>query len=222
LKPFSAGGASYFRISFGQSALALCGGLADGAAVMQQKINVKKLLLVSTLAAGAFQTQASDTPFFQASLTPEVAVQSRTTQINGLCLSIWGENPQRGLALGFVNGSTGDSQGFTWSLYNYAESYTGVSWGLANYSQSSFTGWQGGVFFFPCLVNVSMGNFVGFQEAVVNYAEAFHGFQLGLVNYAAQLNGVQIGLVNIARNNSWFDAFPNQLATGFPIVNWSF
>lgn len=172
--------------------------------------------------AGFSVLKAENVPFFQASLTPDAAIHSKTTQINGLCLSIWGENPQTGLALGLVNGSTGNSKGFTWSIYNYADSYTGVSWGLANYSKTDFVGWQGGVFFCPCLVNVAKGHFLGFQEAAVNYAEDFHGFQLGLVNYAVNLRGVQVGVVNIAQNNSWFDDFPNQLAKGFPIVNWSF
>jgi hypothetical protein len=45
---------------------------------------------------------------------------------------------------------------------------------------------------------------------------------LGLVNYAENLHGVQIGLANIALNNPWFKEFPDKLATGFPIVNWSF
>lgn len=183
---------------------------------------MKKIILLLTLAASVATLKAADAPFFQASLSPDHAIYGQTTQINGICLSIWGENPQSAFALGFVNGSSGESQGFTWGIYNYADSYTGVSWGLANYSRTSFVGWQGGIFFFPCLVNISKGNFIGFQEAVVNCAQEFHGFQLGLVNYAQELRGVQIGIVNIARNNSWFHDFPDQLATGFPIVNWSF
>ena len=159
---------------------------------------------------------------FQASLTPDIAVQPKTDQINGLVLNIWGENPQSALALGFINGSTGDSSGFTWSLFNYADSYTGVAWGLANYSTKNFTGWQGGILFCPCIVNISKGTFTGFQEGLVNAAQEFHGFQLAVVNYTENLHGVQIGLVNIALNNPWFHEFPDKLATGFPIVNWSF
>ncbi len=49
-----------------------------------------------------------------------------------------------------------------------------------------------------------------------------NGLQVGLVNYAEELHGVQIGLANIAINNPWFSEFPDKLATGFPIVNWSF
>jgi hypothetical protein len=183
---------------------------------------VKKLLVIAVLTIGTAALQADETHGFQASLTPDVAIYPKTAEIRGLSLSIWGENPQQGVALGFVNGSTGDSSGFTWGIYNYADSYTGVSWGLANYSKTSFVGWQGGVLFCPCLANVSKEKFVGFQEAVVNYAEDFHGLQLGLVNYAENLHGVQIGLANIAINNPWFDDFPDKLATGFPIVNWSF
>jgi len=182
---------------------------------------MKKLFFVAALAVSAAGLQAEETHGFQASLTPDIAIYPKTAEIRGLSLNIWGENPQQGVALGIVNGSTGDSSGFTWGFFNYADSYTGVSWGLVNYSKTSFTGWQGGIWL-P-LVNISKGKFIGFQDAwLFNYAEEFHGFQLGLVNYSEQLHGVQIGLVNIAMNNPWFHEFPDKLATGFPIVNWSF
>ena len=74
----------------------------------------------------------------------------------------------------------------------------------------------------PLLMLISKGRFTGFQNGVVNVSEEFHGLQLGLVNYSQNLHGVQIGLANIAINNGWFDDFPDKLATGFPIVNWSF
>lgn len=183
---------------------------------------MKKLLIITAFAISAAGVRAQESHPFQASLTPDVAIYPKTDEIRGLSLSIWGENPQTGVALGFVNGSTGDSKGFTWGLFNYAESYTGVAWGLANYSKNSFSGWQGGIFFCPCLVNISQGTFTGFQEALVNGADEFHGLQLGLVNYSQNLHGVQIGLVNVALNNPWFDEFPDKLATVFPIVNWSF
>jgi len=172
---------------------------------------------MAALAAGNAGLQAEESHFFQASLTPDIAIYSKTNEIRGLSLSIWGENPQQGVALGIVNGSSGESSGFTWGLFNYAESYTGVSWGWVNYSKISFTGWQYGY------VNISKGKFTGFQSGwIFNYAEEFHGLQLGLVNYAENLHGVQIGLANIAMNNGWFDDFPDKLATGFPIANWSF
>ena len=183
---------------------------------------MKKLFILTTLVISAAGLQAEESHGFQASLTPDIAIYPKTAEIQGLSLNIWGENPQHGVALGFVNGSTGTSSGFTWSLYNYADSYTGVAWGLVNYSKTDFVGWQGGIFFLPCIVNVSEGTFTGFQEAIVNSAEEFNGFQLGLVNYTVKLHGVQVGLVNIALNNPWFHEFPDKLATGFPIVNWSF
>lgn len=176
---------------------------------------MKKLLILSALVAGTAGLQA-DESVFQASLTPDIAIHSRATQINGLALSIWGENPQHALALGLVNGSTGDSQGLSWGVVNYADSYTGVAWGLVNVSRQKFVGWQDGA------VNYSEGVFIGFQSGWINVSQEFHGLQLGLVNYAEDLRGVQIGFLNIARNNPWFTEFPDKLATGFPIVNWSF
>jgi len=161
---------------------------------------MKKIFIIASLVLSAAGLQAEEHGF-QASLTPDIAMHPKTDQINGLILNIWGENPQSALALGFVNGSTGDSSGFTWSLFNYADSYTGVAWGLANYSTTSFTGWQGGM---------------------VNVAKEFHGLQWGFVNYSESLRGVQLGFINIAKNNPWFNEFPDKLATGFPFVNWSF
>jgi len=153
----------------------------------------------------------------QLSLTPDIAVESRATTINGLSLNIWGENPQHSLTLGIVNGSTGDSGGFTWGVVNYADTYTGLSWGFVNVSRTSFVGWQHG------WINISQGTFAGFQSGwIFNYAVEFHGLQLGLINYAENLHGVQLGFANVAGNNPWFNEFPDKLATGFPILNWSF
>jgi len=163
---------------------------------------MKKLFIVSAFIVGAMSLNAQES-VFQLSLTPDIAIQSRTTDIRGLSLGFWSENPQHSLTLGFVNGSTGDSGGFSWAfIANYDDSYTGVQWGLVNYSKQNFLGWQNG------LVNCSEGS--------------FKGLQWGFVNYAEKLNGVQIGFVNVAMNNPWFDEFPNKLAKGFPIVNWSF
>ncbi|HMP83199.1 MAG TPA: hypothetical protein PKA41_10910 [Verrucomicrobiota bacterium] len=177
-------------------------------------------LIIALLSAGTVTVQAADPgnqSAFQLSLTPDIAIHKRDTAIHGFSLGIWSENPQKSLTLGIVNGSTGESVGFTWSfLANYAESYTGVAWSLVNYSKTSFVGWQGGA------VNIAQGEFTGFQSGFVNYAEKAKGLQWGAVNYAEDLHGVQIGFINIAMNNPWFTEFPNKLATGFPIVNWSF
>lgn len=177
---------------------------------------MKKKFIIAILFAGALEIYAQGIAPIQLSLTPDIAVQSRTTTINGLSLNIWGENPQHGLTLGFVNGSTGDSSGFSWGFVNYDDIYHGVQWGIVNVSRQEFTGWQRG------FVNVDQGTFTGFQDGLVNVAEDARGFQLGLVNYSQRLNGLQIGIVNVAMNNPWFTEFPDKLAAGFPIVNWSF
>jgi len=164
---------------------------------------MKKLIILSALMVSVAGVKAADMPFFQASLTPDIAIHSKTTEISGICLSIWGENPQSALALGFVNGSTGVSKGFSWGFFcNYSDTYTGVAWSMVNYNKEKFVGWQ---------------------SAFINVSKEFHGLQTGFVNYAEDMqNGVQIGLINIAKNNPWFSEFPNKLATGFPFVNWSF
>jgi hypothetical protein len=179
---------------------------------------MKKLILLSVLAVSVAAAQAGESAF-QAALTPDIALQPSTNQINGVSLNFWGENPQHALALGFVNGSTGDSHGFSLAFFaNYADAYTGVAWAPVNLSKTKFKGWQGG------LLNYSEGTFVGFQSGWVNlsFCKEFHGLQLGVVNYAENLRGVQIGLINVVNNNSWFKNFPDQLATGFPVLNWSF
>lgn len=176
---------------------------------------MKKLIILSALLAGTAGLKADESAF-QASLTPDIAIHPRTTRINGFSLNIWGENPQSSLNLGFINGSTGVSQGLAWGLVNYADSYTGVAWGIANISRENFLGWQCGA------INYSQGAFTGLQNGFINVASKFQGLQLSLVNYSETLNGVQIGLVNVAVNNPWFDEFPDKLATAFPIVNWSF
>jgi hypothetical protein len=170
---------------------------------------------VATLAITAVCLHADDTAI-QLSLTPDVALFPRTTTVRGISLNIWGENQQWSLTLGLVNGSTGDSGGFSWGIVNYDESYRGFQWGAVNVSRESFVGWQHGY------VNVSQGTFTGFQSGWVNVSQDFTGFQLGVVNYSQKLDGLQIGLANVAMNNSWFEEFPDKLAKGFPIVNWSF
>jgi hypothetical protein len=177
---------------------------------------MKKLIVITALVISAAGLKAQDSHFFQASLTPDIAIQPKTAEINGLSLDIWGENPQQSLNLGFVNGSTGDSAGLSWGLVNYDDSYTGVQLGVVNYSKESFVGWQKGV------VNWSEGKFTGLQSGFVNVSEETKGLQLGFFNYSERLHGVQIGFANVAMNNPWFTEFPDKLATGFPIVNWSF
>jgi hypothetical protein len=161
---------------------------------------MKKLVAAAVFCVALFSAMAEE-KFLQLSLTPDIALQSWDTFIRGVSLNIWGENEQSAFTLGFVNGSTGNSSGFSWGIVNYSESYTGVQVGLVNYSSELFTGLQWGT---------------------VNIAKSFSGLQLGMVNYTEDLNGVQIGFVNIVMNNGWFDEFPDKLAKGFPFVNWSF
>jgi hypothetical protein len=162
---------------------------------------MKKLVIAVLICLVASSAYAESKPF-QLSLVPDVAIHSKDTHIKGVTLNIWGQNPQSAFALGFVNGSTGDSKGFSWGLVNYAESYTGVESGLVNYATGNFTGVQSGFF---------------------NYAVKLKGLQLGAINYAKTAeSGVQIGLINIISQNQWFTGFPNELAKGMVFVNWRF
>ncbi len=172
------------------------------------------LLAAATMAGGAL----AQTKPFNISLVPDVALYGRSQRIDGLTLSIWGENPQTALALGFVNGSTGDSAGFSWAfLLNYADNYKGVQWAAVNYVAGDFLGWQAGI------LNYTDGLMKGLQTGWVNYAGTLTGLQFGFVNYAETAeSGVQIGLVNLIPSNPWFSNLPDQLAPGMIFVNWGF
>jgi len=166
------------------------------------------------IASGAM----AQTKPFNASITPDHAVHGRDVRIEGLTLSIWGENPQTSLALGIVNGSSGNSAGLSWGfILNYAENYKGIHWAPINYVKGDFLGWQGG------LVNYTEGPMKGLQTGWVNCAGTLTGLQFGLVNYAETgETGVQIGLVNLIPSNRWFSGLPNELAPGMIFVNWRF
>ena len=165
---------------------------------------MKKVLLTLAgcmLASGAF----AQPPAFQMSLIPEIALHSPSTHIKGVTLSLWGENPQTAIALGVVNGSSGDSSGVSLGfLANYAESYEGahLAW-VANYASRQFT---------------------GLQLAAFNYAQRLHGLQLGFINFAGAADqGLQVGFVNIMNNTQqWFTDFPDEIAPVMPLVNWRF
>lgn len=186
---------------------------------------MKKILAFAGCALMAAGVMAGTKPI-QLSLTPDIALYDRNETINGLTLNIWGENPQTALALGFVNGSTGQSAGLSLALIlNYADNYTGLQWGLVNYTKGDMSGWQGGFLFGILIsaVNYSGGTMKGLQTGLVNYAGRLTGLQLGLVNYAASAEtGVQIGLVNLMPQNQWFTGLPNELAPGMVLINWCF
>ncbi|MDZ8118479.1 hypothetical protein [Pontiella agarivorans] len=182
---------------------------------------MKKLMIVAAacaLTAGSF----AETAGFQLSLTPDIALQDRDTEIKGVSIGVWNENPGAQWQIGFVNGSTGDSKGFAWlpylTFYNYAENFSGVHWAWVNNTSGKFVGWQSGI------VNIAQEEFVGLQSAWVNYTAKMHGVQLGLVNYAKTVDewAFQLGLVNIIEDNPWFSNLPGELAQGMIIANWSF
>jgi len=165
------------------------------------------------VASGAMASQP-----IQVSLTPDVALCKRTETIVGFSFGVWSENPQTALALGLVNGSTGNSAGLSWAfILNYAENYTGIHWAPINYTHADFLGWQSG------LVNYTGGSMKGLQTGVVNYAGRLTGLQIGWINYAETAEtGVQIGLINLIPENAWFTEMPKALAPGMVFVNWRF
>ena len=186
---------------------------------------MKRLLAVLVgimVASGAMAEDskpiAADSRPMQLSLTPNFAIFDRTATIEGLTLGIWSENPQAALAVGIVNGSTGQSAGLSLGfILNYADSYKGIQLALINYTKSDFLGWQLG------LVNYTEGSMKGLQTGVVNYAGRLTGLQLGLINYAATAKtGVQIGLVNLIPQNELFTGLPAELAPGMVLINWRF
>ncbi|MCA1808271.1 MAG: hypothetical protein LC725_02235 [Lentisphaerae bacterium] len=178
---------------------------------------MKKILTIVVGIMVATGAMAAGKPL-QVSITPGLAIYDRTERIEGLCLSIWGENPQTALALGIVNGSSGSSAGLSWALIlNYADDYKGIHWAPINYTKGDFLGWQAG------FVNYVGGAMKGLQSGTVNYAGRLTGLQFGFLNYAETAeNGVQIGLVNIIPQNAWFTDLPNGLAPGMIFVNWRF
>lgn len=182
---------------------------------------MKKEIIASIAVAAASGAFAAG---FQLSLVPEVAIQDRNEDINGVSIGLWNENPSpkfQWQLMGVVNGATGDSVGIQWSIlflpgiYNYAENYTGGQLGLVNYTSGDFVGVQWGG------VNITMNKFKGFQWGTVNYCGDLTGLQLGLVNWAKRsTSGVQIGLANIIPENEWFS--DGDLGKGFIFVNWGF
>jgi len=187
---------------------------------------MKKLIVCLTAVLVSIGAMAETKPIitaetkpFNLSITPDVAIYGRNVMIEGLTLSIWGENQQTSLALGIVNGSFGNSAGLDWGfILNYADNYKGVKWGLVNYTKKDALGWDAG------FVNYTEGTVRGLYTGVVNYVDRLKGVEFGLVNYVDKADaGFQIGIINIIHNNkSWFSDLPNSLAPGMILVNWRF
>lgn len=184
-----------------------------------------KKIIISLITITLLNGASAQTRPFNLSLTPDIAVYDETTEIRGITLSIWGENPQRSFALGLVNGTTGNSAGLAVGILNYADSYKGLQWGVVNYTENDFSGWQGGPFagLLVSAVNYTGGTMKGVQFGAVNMAENLTGLQAGIVNYTGGSGpGVQVGLVNLMPQNVWFDELPDELAPVMVIVNWRF
>ena len=163
--------------------------------------------------------KTTQTESFNLSITPDIAVYNRNVTIEGVTLSIWGENPQTSLALGIVNGSTGQSSGLDWAfILNYADNYKGVKWGFVNYTKHDSLGWDAG------FVNYNGDTVRGLYTSAVNYVGRLKGVEFGFINYVDKADaGFQIGIVNIIHNNnSWFSDLPNSLAPVMILVNWRF
>ncbi len=179
------------------------------------------LVAFGTAVAAKAQTES-----FQASLTPDHALHDRDTRIEGLTLSVWGENPQTAVSIGLVNGASGESKGLSLGLVNYSESYTGAQWSIANFAQGDFHGWQGGPAFglLGSVLNYTKGTMSGLQTGFINLTGGMAGVQVGLINYAQRCDtGLQIGLVNLIGNTEgWFRNFPNEVAPGMILANWRF
>ena len=176
---------------------------------------MKKIMLVLVGLIAATGVMAESRPV-QLSLTPDISLFGRTETIEGLTIGIWSENPQTALALGIVNGSTGQSAGLSWAfILNYAENYKGIQWAPINYTKTDFLGWQGG------FVNYTEGSMKGLQSGAVNYAGHLTGLQFGFVNYAATAETrVQIGVVNFIPQNPWFTDMPNGVSPAMIFINW--
>lgn len=181
---------------------------------------MKKLLTLLAMILVSAGAMASTRPF-NLSLTPNAAVYDRGDKIEGVTISIWGENEQESFALGIANGMIGSSSGGAVGIVNYADRYKGVQLGLVNCAKQDVRGWQGCFFF--SFVNWASDTMTGLQTGVVNFAGNIKGVQIGLVNYADDSKaGVQIGLINILPKNKWFSALPDELAPGMIFVNWRF
>lgn len=120
------------------------------------------------------------------------------------------DNAIAGVRLSLLYGKNKYVSGLDWGLVSHCTSgmSKGVQFGFVGFVEADFMGWQ------STAVNITKGNFEGFQWGVVNYAGHANGFQLGFVNYALSMKGLQIGLVNIIKQGGQFPVFP--------IVNWSF
>lgn len=175
----------------------------------------KYTLCLGVLLLGLAGVQAQETSALQLSIVPVCGLHPNPeTVINGVSLNIWGQNPQRALALGLVNGSTGDSGGLSLGALNYADNYSGVQLGAVNVVKGDFKGLQLGA------VNWAESSSRSWQLGAINVCKDCQGLQLGAINYCESMRGLQIGALNLITKSEWFA--PKTLGPAFPIINWSF
>lgn len=95
-------------------------------------MNQFKLLLICAIVSLSTSSTFAANKIFQASLTPNVAIHDKSERIAGLTLSFWGNNPQNALALGLINGTSGESAGLSIGFANYGDIYRGIQLGVIN------------------------------------------------------------------------------------------
>lgn len=143
-----------------------------------------KFFAVCVIASAITSSVSAAQKAFQASLTPDVAILDKTERIEGLTLSIWGCNPQTAIALGLINGTSGDSKGVSIGFANYGQMYRGIQLGFAN-ADDEFKGLQLGV------INSTKKTSSGIQLGLFNIIKESHWF----INFPNELAPFMI-LVN--------------------------
>ncbi len=133
-----------------------------------------KLVLLCLAAFVVTSNVSAETKAFQASLFPSIAIYDNAQKIEGVTLSVWGENPQESLALGFVNGMTEDSVGASLAFFvNYADRYKGAQFGMVNVN-NGLRGVQFG--FFNFTHNAKAAVQLGFINVIGENTEWFKNF----------------------------------------------
>lgn len=144
----------------------------------------------------------------QISLYNPVQILPEKESVSGIRLNLlYGKNENvQGLDYGFVNHTTGSE--LAWQV------------GAIGYVEKDFFGWQDN------WINITNGEFTGFQSGVFNQATTANGVEFGLVNVTQNMHGVQIGLLNMTQTMHGLQiGLGNIIQKGkmpfLPIVNWS-
>jgi len=126
-----------------------------------------------------------------------------------------------GLRLNLLYGVNRDVQGLDYGLVNHTRGNE-LAWQLGGigYVEKDFFGWQDN------WINITNGEFTGFQSGVFNQATTANGVEFGLVNVTQSMHGLQIGLLNMTQTMHGLQiGVGNIIQKGkmpfLPIVNWS-